>query len=208
MTDRERDAPRRSPGEDTDELPVPPVAPEEALANDREALADDALDDGAVDDDAVDDGDYEDDEEEPGASDIGVEADEEARESTAATAAGGASRLRLGQRLGRGQVVPTTAPLVTPSERAVRIDDRASQVFVASVVATFVGIVLFAMLWGTGGFFTTPHASPSPSPSAALSPSASSSPSASASPSISLQPSSAPPPGTSNAPPSPSPAGS
>ena len=194
MTDRERDASRRSPDEDTDEYGMPPVAPEEEAADEEPA-------DDAHADDVVEDGDYED-EEEPIASDIGAEADEETRESTAATAAGGASRLRLGQRLGRGQATPTTAPLVTPSERAVRIDDRASQVYVVGVVATFVGIVLFAMLWGAGGFFTTPHASPSPSPSAAVS--------ASASPSSSLQPSAASPsgPGTSSAPPSPSPAGS
>jgi len=195
MTDPERDASRRSPDEDTDEYKLPPVAPEEEAADDEPA-------DDALADDVVDDGDYEEDEEEPIASDIGAEADEETRESTAATAAGGASRLRLGQRLGRGQPTPTTAPLVTPSERAVRIGDRASQAFVVGVVATFVGIVLFAMVWGAGGFFTTPHASPSPSPSAASS--------ASASPSSSLQPSAASPsgPGTSSAPPSPSPAGS
>jgi hypothetical protein len=185
MTDRERDAPRRNPDEDTDEEPA-----DEGSADDAHA------------DDVVDDGDYQEDGEELIASDIGVEADDETRESAAATAAGGASRLLLGQRLGRGQATPTTAPLVTPSERAVRIDDRSSQIYVVGVVATFVGIVLFAMLWGAGGFFTTPHASPSPSPSAAVS--------ASASPSSSPQPSAASPsgPGTSSAPPSASPAGS
>ena len=200
MTDRERDAPRRSPDEDTDEYEMVPVAPAEEAAE-EEAPAD-ALADDAVADDAVDDGDYVEDEEEPIGSGIGAQTDEETRESTAATAAGGASRLRLGQRLSRGQATPTTAPLVTPSERAVRIGDRASQTYVVGVVATFVGIVLFAMLWGAGGFFTTPHASPSPSPSAAVS--------ASASPSSSLQPSAASPsgPGTSSAPPSASPAGS
>jgi hypothetical protein len=194
MTDRERDAPRRSPGEDTDEDEMPSVAPEEAAAVEP---ADDAFAD-----DVVDEGDYEEGEEEPIGSNISAEADEETREPTSATATGGASRLRLGQRLGRGQATPTTAPVVTPSERAVRIDDRASQIFVIGVVATFVGIVLFAMLWGAGGFFTTPHVSPSPSPSAAVS--------ASASPSSSLQPSAASPsgPGTSSAPPSASPAGS
>jgi hypothetical protein len=203
MTDRERDAPRRNPDEDTDQYQTPPLAPEDVEAAEEEFLAEE--DETAADAASVDD--YEDGDEEPTEADIGAEADEETGEPTVATAggAGAAARLRLGQRLGRGGSSVATAPLVTPSERAVRIDDRASQVYVIGVVATFLGIILFAMLWGAGGFFTTPPASPSPSPSA----SASAGPSAS--PSISLQPSSPSGAGTSSAPAtsvSPSPAGS
>jgi hypothetical protein len=208
MTDRERDAPRRNPDEDTDQYPTPPVAPEDVEAAEEEFLAEE--DESAADAASVDD-DYEDGEEEPTEADIGAEADDEMGEPTVATAggAGAAARLRLGQRLGRGGSSVATAPLVTPSERAVRIDDRASQVYVIGVVATFLGIILFAMLWGAGGFFTTPPASPSPSPS----PSASASAGPSASLSISLQPSAASPSGagTSSAPATlvaPSPAGS
>jgi hypothetical protein len=203
MTDRERDAPRRNPDEDTDQYQTPPLAPEDVEAAEEEFLAEE--DETAADAASVDD--YEDGDEEPTEADIGAEADDETGEPTVATAggAGAAARLRLGQRLGRGGSSVATAPLVTPSERAVRIDDRASQVYVIGVVATFLGIILFAMLWGAGGFFTTPPASPSPSPSA----SASAGPSAS--PSISLQPSSPSGAGTSSAPAtsvSPSPAGS
>jgi hypothetical protein len=192
MTDRERDAPRRNLDEDTDDHPTLPVVPEDLDGVEEELLIDDGYENGEDSD-----------------ADIGAEADDETGETNVATAAGAGlgagTRLRLGQRLGRAEPTTATAPLVTPSERAVRIDDRASQVYVIGVVATFVGILLFGMLWGTGGFFTTPPASPSPSPSASAG--------ASASPSISLQPSAASPSGagTSSAPAtsaSPSPAGS
>jgi hypothetical protein len=200
MTDRERDAPRSNPDEDADDRPTLPVGPEDVEGAEEELPIDDGYEDGE---------DGEDGDEESSDTEVGAEADEETGEPNVATAAAAGpragARLRLGQRLGRADATTTTAPLVTPSERAVRIDDRASQVYVLGVVATFVGILLFGMLWGTGGFFTTPPASPSPSPSASAG--------ASASPSISLQPSAASPSGagTSSAPAasaSPSPAGS
>ncbi len=168
MSDRERDAPRPS-RDDANLDPTEPVGSHDADATDTEGVAGEAL----IDDDFVEDDD------EFAAEEIGAEADDEIEEPTAATAGVAPARARLSQRLGRGDGA-AAAPLVTPSERAVRIDDRASQLYVVGVVATFVGILLFGMLWGTRGFFTT--VPPSPSPSLAL-------PSGSASPSPSVLPS-------------------
>jgi hypothetical protein len=61
-----------------------------------------------------------------------------------------------------GRGVAAQAP--TPSEIAVKIDDRISALFVIVVVATFAGILLYGMLLGAGGTFT-PLKSPSPEPS-------------------------------------------
>jgi hypothetical protein len=185
MTDREGDAPRTGPDDDTDQFPTHPVSPADA----------EAAEDGGLGDEAFLEGDEEYDED-LAEAEIGAGADEEVDELTVATAgadeevdeltvatAGAVSgRLRLGQRLGRGDGTAAGATTVTPSERAVRIDDRASQVFVVGVLATFLGILLFGMLWGAGGFFTTVPASPSPSlvePGESASPTASLVPSAS-----------------------------
>jgi hypothetical protein len=171
MTDREGDAPRTGPDDDTDQFPTHPVSPADA----------EAAEDGGLGDEAFLEGDEEYDED-LAEAEIGAGADEEVDELTVATAGAVSGRLRLGQRLGRGDGTAAGATTVTPSERAVRIDDRASQVFVVGVVATFVGILLFGMLWGVGGFFTTLPASPSPSlvePGESASPSASVMPSAS-----------------------------
>ncbi len=82
-------------------------------------------------------------------------------------------------------VVPPAPP--TPSEVAVRIDDRISALYVIAVVAAFTGLLLWGVFLGTGGILT-PLPSPSPSPteppaSAEVSPSPSPSPSPSSSPS-------------------------
>lgn len=172
MTDREGDAPRTGPDDDTDRFPTHPVSPADAEAAEDEGLGDEAF----LDDD------YEEDDEDLAEAEIGAGADEEVDEPTVATAGAVSRRLRLGQRLGRGDGTEAGTTTVTPSERAVRIDDRGSQVFVVGVVATFLGILLFGMLWGAGGFFTTVPASPSPSlvePGESASPSASLVPSAS-----------------------------
>jgi hypothetical protein len=128
---------------------------------------------------------------------LGAEADDEVLEAAGtATVARGA---RLGGRLQRSPAAPAT-----PSERAVHISDRMSQVFVIAATLTFVGIVLYAMVGGVGGFLTpratpTPSAEESESPSASPSPSLSISPSTSASSSPSVSGSASPP---SSAPPS------
>jgi hypothetical protein len=104
---------------------------------------------------------------------LGAEADDEVLEAAAtATVARGA---RLGGRLQRSPAAPAT-----PSERAVHISDRTSQVFVIAATLTFVGIVLYAMVAGVGGFLT-PRATPTPSVEESESPSAS--------PSLSISPS-------------------
>jgi hypothetical protein len=197
MTDREHDTPGTGPIDDTNGIPTPSTGGRDADAANGDELADETFFDEDYEerDEGLDAGELE-----TGA--IGAEADDETDEPTTATAGATSGRLRLGQRLGRAEGA-TSAALVTPSERAVRIDDRASQVYVVGVVATFVGILLFGMLWGTRGFFTS--VPPSPSPSLA-------GPSESASPSASLVPSTgSPSPAASsstNASASPSPAGS
>lgn len=128
---------------------------------------------------------------------IAADADDEVLE------AGGAAAAARGQRLG-GRFARTPAAPLTPSERAVHISDRASQVFVLAATLTFVGILVYALAGGAGGFFTplptpspsvevteSPSASPSASPSVSPSSSASGSPAASgsASPSSSASPS-------------------
>ena len=73
----------------------------------------------------------------------------------------------------RGRLTrPTAQPAPTPSEQAVRIDDRVSQAFVLLTVAVFVIIFANAALLGKGGVFAAPSPSPSEvleSPSAGVS---------------------------------------
>ena len=73
----------------------------------------------------------------------------------------------------------------TQSELAVRVTDNASRFFVIGAVVVFVAIMLFGLLGGNNGFFTTTVPSAVPSESAAPSESAgdSGSPAASESPS-------------------------
>lgn len=114
---------------------------------------------------------------------------------------GGAARPADTRRL-RGQ--PRAAELpASVAERAVRVDDRVSGVFVIAVVAVFALIFANAILFGHSGFVTglfptpTPVVTPSPSPapssaapsSAAPSPSAAAPSSAAPSPSSSAAPS-------------------
>jgi hypothetical protein len=176
MTDRERDAPRPRRDHDADRDPTQRVGSDDADAS--------GADEPPFDDEAAIEDQFEEDDDAFAAEEIGAEADDEVEEASAAALGPTSPRARFGRRLGRGNGA-TAAPLVTPSERAVRIDDRASQIYVVGVVATFVGILLFAMLWGARGFFTTVPPSPSPSlavPSGSASPSASALPSAGSSP--------------------------
>jgi hypothetical protein len=94
----------------------------------------------------------------------------------------------IGRPTGRGQgrfelrrPSRPAAPGPTPSEQAVRIDDRVSQVFVFVTAALFVLIFLNALLLGRGGTFSSTPI-PSPSASVAVSPSSGASPAASGSP--------------------------
>jgi len=165
MTDRDPNALPKA-DDDTDQFPIPVSGSDDADA----AAADDAkvsYDAGAADEDEG----FED----AADGETGETADERA---AAAVAAPAAPSVRLGPRLGRGMA--SGAPALTPSERAVRIEDRTSAIFVIGVVVTFLGVLLYGMLGGAGGFFTHRLVT---SPSASLgSPSASaSSPSASAS---------------------------
>jgi len=238
MTDREPDAPpdKSAPGpaepeasadrdtpaiepEATEVAAVPPpdenIEPETDFGDDEmaEGVEDDAAN-VSDDEDAEAGEDAEDDLAEPDeiafADDdaaIGAEADDEVVET-----AGAAGAARTGSGLG-GRLRPAGAPAVaaTPSERAVHIDDRISQVVVLAIVVTFVGIFLYAAVAGHGGFLTptvTPSpsaeesASPSASPSVSIEPSASGSAAPSASPSGSGGSASPAPSGSGTPPPS------
>jgi hypothetical protein len=97
----------------------------------------------------------------------------------------GAERAR-GPERGRGRQPALRAAPMAPSvsEQAVRVDDRASAVFVLGVVAVFVGILLYGMLFGHAGFLTGLLATPTPTevatPVVSVSPGASESPAGSA----------------------------
>ncbi|HYX12008.1 MAG TPA: hypothetical protein VE817_08505 [Candidatus Acidoferrum sp.] len=146
-------------------------------------------------DDAEDDGELDEPEFADDNAALGAEADDEVLETATGTGAGAAAARgpRLGGRLGRAP-----AAALTPSERAVHISDRASQVFVLAATLTFVVILLYALFAGAGGFLTplptpTPEVSESPSGSPSVSPSVSVSPSGSASSSPSVSGSGSPP---------------
>ena len=125
-----------------------------------------------------------DDEADDEADDAGVAAG--AMTDTTTARDGTVGRVQVRRRFGR-----TTQPAVAPtvSEVAVRIQDRASQVYVAVVVAVFAAILLNALFLGHGGLFApTPSASLLPSaaaPSAGASAAAAPSAGASAAPSAS-----------------------
>ncbi|HYM84185.1 MAG TPA: hypothetical protein VEY67_08545, partial [Candidatus Dormibacteraeota bacterium] len=100
----------------------------------------------------------------------------------------GPRRQERGRARGTGPAAPPSA-----SEQVVHIDDRISAVYVIVAIAVFVGIMLYGMLLGTGGFLTaTPAPSPSPSPTLEASPNASASSSAAASESASASASASP----------------
>jgi len=116
--------------------------------------------------------------------------EDEVEEETAPVVAAGAladpmiGAAALAGRKARG-ATPGPAPVAEP---AIRINDRASKIFVIATVAVFALIFLNGMLLGTGGTFR-PYITPSPAPSESLAPSASPSASGSAAPSGSVGPS-------------------
>jgi len=77
------------------------------------------------------------------------------------------------------------------------VDDRVSKIFVGAMVAVFVGIFAYALLFGSAGLLTPdatlrPSRAPSPSVSPAVSPSGSPAASPSGSPSVGTSPSGSP----------------
>jgi hypothetical protein len=108
-------------------------------------------------------------------------------------------RDRERERDARGTRQRAVAPVASPSEQAVHVDDRISSLFVAVIVAVFVLIILNGLLLGRNGALSprptptpvpTVTAAPSvgPSPSVTVSPAASGSPVASGSPAASGSP--------------------
>jgi hypothetical protein len=100
------------------------------------------------------------------------ELDEEAEADTAPVVGAGTI---AGPVVGAAAVVgrPTRGPTSSSApvaEPAIRINDRASKIFVIATVAVFALIFLNGMLLGTGGTFR-PYITPSPAPSVSASPS-------------------------------------
>ncbi len=86
-----------------------------------------------------------------------------------------------GSKRRRGEPVSRPAPAPTPSELAVRIDDRVSQILVIVAVGFFSLLFVYALLFGGSGLLTpAPTPRPTPVPTAAPSPTPAPSPSASA----------------------------
>jgi hypothetical protein len=163
--------------------PVPSGEPDgtpSAGKSETEARADqaetDVIDVPAVDPDAdaeLDEGDLAEDE-----SDLAEdESDltEEASPAAGLPVAGG-SAATAAVRARRGPYQSESAP--TPSEVAVRLRDRPSEIFVIVVAVVFAAILLNGVFLGKGGILT-PIASPSPLPSESAEPSSSVEPSAS-----------------------------
>jgi hypothetical protein len=86
----------------------------------------------------------------------------------------------------RSQAATQRAP--SPSEIAVHVREDWSRAFVILTVAVFTAILLNALLFGHGGFFT-PLATPTPEPTESAEPSESVAPSESVEPSESAEPS-------------------
>lgn len=121
------------------------------------------------------------------------EAFEESEEDTFGPSAAPAAP--AARRRERGRPSLRAAPVApSVSEQAVRVNDRASAVFVLGMVGVFVAILLYGMLFGHSGFVTGLLATPTPSPTpvVTVSPSASTSPAASESPVVSESPSASP----------------
>ena len=157
-----------------------PAAPEPEPDTELAADIDDATDDAAVD----------------------VEDDIPTEILAAGAAAAAPSPTIPATPEGRRRGVAQPAVAAVP-ERAIRIKDRASSLFVIATVAVFAVIFLNAVLLGNGGIFN-PYVPPTeaPSPSIVASPSAagSAAPSGSASPTVSASPSSSATPSGSAAP--------
>lgn len=182
MTEREQGTPEVAP-EDT------PLEPDETeLAADDE-LSDEEISDAQLSDEELDarvDAAEESAAFAPGTTQLEPPA-RRSRRAAEAAAAAAAGRAGAGARI-RGlarRAAPAGESPSTPSEVAVRIDDRISQVFVVGVIVVFAAILLYGLLFGAAGVFT-PLPTPSPVPSAsAPAPSGSESAAPSAAPSTS-----------------------
>ena len=83
-----------------------------------------------------------------------------------------ASRGRDRDREARARGARMAAPVASPSDQAVHVDDRISKVFVAATVLVFLLIFLNGMLLGKGGALS-PSPTPTPVPSTTATPSGS-----------------------------------
>ena len=180
MTDEERDPESAAGAEGTTDQPADEAATEvlETPAGADEPAGDEQLDepDGDEEDEADDEDELEDE------ADDEQELADEATAPVGAAAAAGAAAADT-RRAPRGTPPRKTTAAPTVSEQAVRVDDRASAIFVLGVVGVFVAIFVLALLFGYGSFFgnvfkgATPvptiEVTAAPSESAAASPSAS-----------------------------------
>lgn len=120
------------------------------------------------------------------------------------------SQVRGSEPRTRGAASPQVA--VAAEEELPYVDDRVSKIWVGAIVAVFMLILAYGLLFGKSGALTAPTPSPTPSPSPAPTVTASPAPSPSltAAPSITIQPSGTPLPSASavspTAPPTPTPA--
>jgi len=192
MTDRPDDARERAAGDEPEPIAEEPATDEVAAdgAVEPEEAVEGAVDDAGPFDDAEDE------------DALAVEADEvdgadEVDEVAAGAAPAPVTTRERGRRGGRvlRRSQPARAP--TASEIAVHVDDRISAAFVVLVAAVFVGLILYALLFGKGGALTpVPTAAPIPSvsasPSASVAPSGSPAASGAVSPSIAPSPSASP----------------
>ena len=183
------DASQPSPETVGSSEPVEPVETGAASADLREGAARADDDRPGADERTADDADADDADADAGDGAI----DTRTMTDTAMARGGTVGHVQVRRRFGR-TTQPAAAPTV--SEVAVKIRDRASQVYVGVVVVIFAAILLNALFLGHGGLFAPkPTASPSPSVSAApasAGPSASGAPAsgapASAGPSVSASP--------------------
>lgn len=195
MTDRPDDARERAAGDEPEPIAEEPATDEVAAdgAVEPEEAVEGAVDDAGPFDDAEDE------------DALAVEADEvdevdeadEVDEVAAGAAPAPVTTRERGRRGGRvlRRSQPARAP--TASEIAVHVDDRISAAYVIVTVAVFVGLILYALLFGKGGALTpVPTAAPIPSvsasPSASVAPSGSPAASGAVSPSIAPSPSASP----------------
>jgi hypothetical protein len=174
-----------------EEAPADPVEPEPTPELDSDAVAEDELlADSGLDPEA--DPEFEPEPEWEPVADAEAGADLEAETVNAlpddATPAEIAAATAAGARRRRGPA-PTGPRVPTPSERAVRVTDTPSRLFVIASVAIFVLILLYGLVAGHGGLLT---GRPTPNPSASTPASASPAASSSAAPSSSAGPSASP----------------
>jgi hypothetical protein len=176
-----------------EEAPADPVEPAPTPELDSDAVAEDELlDESGIDPELEPE--FEPEPEWEPVADAEAEADLEAALPDDATPAEIAAAAAAGSRRRRGPA-PTGPRVPTPSERAVRVTDTPSRVFVIASVGIFVLILLYGFVAGHGGLLTaTPSANPSASAPASASPAASTStaPSSSAGSSSSAAPSGSP----------------